>query len=273
MEATNKPEVVNPFHKTVIKRDFALLNKIIFGPPKCGKTTLASCFRIGDREPLFLTTEDGHGAIEVYAQRLESWGTFIKVRDWIVANKDFMIKTYSNLVIDLASDLDEMCAAFIYAKYKIKSLADLDWGKGYDYHAEEFKNGINPLFGILPLTFITHTDEKEVVLNGEKVKTQVPTLKKRSLNFVNGKVDCTCYIQPANSKKDKPVLTFIPTVGSSSGSRFAQLAGAEFQIDYKDWYGTYSKINDVFAKGGESEVMEAAKKEIVKIASEAVKEG
>lgn len=233
------------FKKTILKTDFTLLNKLIYGLPKTSKSTLCSKMKDGVKEPLFIATEDGYGALEVFAQRVENWAQFIKVRDYIIANKEEVKKQHSCLVIDLVSDLDIMAERFICETYKIKALADLEWGKGFSLQANEFQQGILPLMNVLPMTFITHAQEKELMYNGEKIRLQAPTMSKKSLDFINGKVDMIGFIIPANTKNDKPVLTFRPSTMAIAGSRFSHMC-REFPLSFNDMDGSYQAINNYF---------------------------
>ena len=246
-----------PFAKTKQKDDFSQLNKLIYGFPKTGKTTLASMMKSGDKEPLFITTEDGHGAIEVYAQSVleetalpdqkeKHWKKFLRVRDFIVKNREEIRKSYSCIVIDLVSDLDDMATDYILKKFKVSALADLEWGKGWTLQHAEFKDGITPLFDVLPVVFITHSREKDWTYNGEKVKIQAPTMSSRCFDYVNGKVDLIGWIVPAGTKNDKPYLTFRPSKMAIAGSRFNFLATKDFELNYMDMQKSYTDVAEYF---------------------------
>jgi hypothetical protein len=234
------------FQKTELKKDFNQLSKLIFGLPKSGKSTIASKMIIGERMPLFISTEDGLGALEVYAQRVDCWSKFLKVKDYIIENKDAVREKFSTLVVDLVSDLDEMCTAYICEKNKVKSLADLPFGSGWYKQSTEFQFAISQLFNVLPVTFICHCKEKEFNYNGASTKIQAPSLQQRCFDFVNGKVDCIGFIIPANDKKDKPALTFRPSMMAVAGSRFDFMTTVDFILDYKDMQGSYNNINQFF---------------------------
>ncbi len=215
----------SPFQKTKINRDFTKLNKLLYGFPKTGKTTFASVQRDSEgREPLFIATEDGHGALEVYRDRVTSWEQFLASKDKLVKNSDAIKKAHSCLVLDLISDLDQMCSDYLCARAKVRHISDLgDFGKGFAIQAAEFQGAIRPLFDILPITFIAHSADKEIQWNGEKVKSQSPSLSKRCMEYVNGKVDAIMWIAPANSKKEYPEITMRNTTTSIAGCRFRQL--------------------------------------------------
>jgi len=81
--------------------------------------------------------------------------------------------------------------------------------------------------------------------NGDRVRTQAPTMTPRAFDFINGKVDIIGFIVPANDKKEKPTITFRPSTMAIAGSRFDFMT-TDFELDYKDMAGSYNKINAFF---------------------------
>lgn len=234
------------FAKTTRKTEIASASKLIYGFPKTGKTTLASVQRTSDgREPLFIATEDGHSALEIYCQRVTTWEGFARLCDHIVKNAETIKGQHSCIVLDLVTDLDQWCGQFIAKKYNVAHISDMDFGKGFSLTKEEFQLQINKLMGVLPLTYIAHASEKEINWNGEKIKVQSPSLSKGALDFTNGKVDLIGYISPASSKKEKAELLFKPEKGTIAGSRFPQLARS-FEIDYANPTSTMAAIQAAF---------------------------
>lgn len=244
-EKAEKP-VAMLFAKTTRKTEIASASKLIYGFPKTGKTTLASVQRTSDgREPLFIATEDGHSALEIYCQRVTTWDGFARLCDHIVKNAETIKAQHSCIVLDLVTDLDQWCGQWIAKKFNVTHISDMDFGKGFSLTKEEFQVQLNKLMGVLPLTYIAHASEKEVNWNGEKIKVQAPSLSKGALDFVNGKVDMIGYISPASSKKEKAELLFKPEKGTIAGSRFPQLART-FEINYADASSTMAAIQAAF---------------------------
>lgn len=234
------------FAKTTRKTEIASASKMLYGFPKTGKTTLASVQRTADgREPLFIATEDGHNALEVYVQRVTTWDGFARLCDHIVKNTETIRSQHSCIVLDLITDLDQWCGQHIAKKNNVAHISDLDFGKGFSLTKEEFQTQLTKLGGVLPITYIAHAAEKEINWNGEKIKVQSPSLSKGALDWVNGKVDMIGYISPANSKKQKSELIFCPEKGTIAGSRFPQLARS-FSIDYAHPEKTMTEIQSAF---------------------------
>ena len=241
------------FKRSKGKKKFTELNKLIFGFPKTGKTTICSHMKDGDKEPLFVSTEDGAGELDIVLANIRDWEAFLKFIKYCEDNVDEVRKTHSCLIVDLVSDLDDFAANYVCRKAKVKALADLPYGAGWSQHKDEFKGAMTRLFDILPVTFVTHTKEKELNYMGQTVQTQAPTMSNRNFDFINGKVDAIGYIVPAGSdKKDKPLLSFRPTRTAIAGSRFEKLTEKDFILDFKDMEGSYLAIASHF-DGGDSE--------------------
>jgi hypothetical protein len=235
------------FTKSKIQRDFSQLNKLIYGFAKSGKTTLAAEQKSFDgRLPLFIATEDGHHALEVYVQRVSGWDGFCKLVVYLKKNEAAVRKQHSCLVVDVLTDLDDMCSEFVSAREKVKHLSDLEYGKGFAMQKMEMQNQLRVLFDILPVTFITHTTEKEMMWNNEKLKMQSAALSKGTLNYVNGKVDLIIMILPANNKKLQPELTMRNSTTCIAGSRYKQLV-RNFPFDTANPGKTYDLLQKTFA--------------------------
>ena len=239
-----------PFVKSTIKTDFSQLNILIYGFPKSGKSTLASHVKSNGKEPFFISTEDGLGALEVFSHRIKTWVDFVKLKDYLVKNADEVKNTYSNFVIDLISDLDLMLTNHICDKYKVATIGDMEYGRGYSLHGIELTNTINDLFKILPIVFLGHSEEKTINKENKDIKVQSPAMQKKTYNFVNGKVDMIGFIIPPSAKADKTLLTFRPSTTCIAGSRFSHMCEVDFQLDYKDMQGSVDNIINHFKTKG-----------------------
>jgi hypothetical protein len=235
------------FKKTQKKTNFADLSKMIHGFVKTGKTTLAAQMTIGKREPLFLATEDGHHNLDVYAHTIDSWLTFKKVVGYIEQNAAEVKAQHSCFVIDLVSDLAEMCEAYVTKKLNIADLSDAEWGKGHRTLKLEFKTEVMKLWNVLPITFIAHSKEKEVTMDGDKVKMQAPSMSNAILEFINGKVDLVGFIIPAGKKNKNPMITFQPSRMAIAGSRYKHIA-TTFELSIDEMKSSYDGIQKAFEK-------------------------
>ena len=235
------------FPKTNIKNDFTLLNLLFYGFPKKGKTTLVSQFKSGEKEPLFLASEDGHGALSVRAKKILKWEHFIRVVDHLVREKQEVSNKVSCIALDLISELDDMCTQYVCDRENIMHLNSLDFGAGWKLQSDEFQKQIRKLLDNFVVIFIAHSSEKEIMWNGEKIKVQAPSMAKRALEFINGKVDMIGWIIPA-SGENKPKVTFKPSTMCIAGSRFKHMTH-DFELDFNDMSKSYNTIATWFQKG------------------------
>lgn len=247
-------EVQYLFKRTTPKRDFAKLSKLIYGWPKSGKSTFAAQQIDADgREPLFITSEDGHDALGVFAQRVTSWNGLSKLSEDILKNAEVIKQQHSCFVLDLISDFDIMCAETTAKKNNVVHLADLDFGKGWALQKQEFQRVIKELMLVLPCTFIAHSADKELMWNNEKIKVQAPSLSKGALEFINGKVDVIAWMTPSNNKKEYPEVVMKNTLTSIAGSRHRQLCRS-FTFYPENPARTYGEIQKAFANEKEVSV-------------------
>jgi hypothetical protein len=235
--------------------DFSKLSKLIYSFPKTGKSTLASfMFDKDGRPPLFLASEDGHKALKVHAVKTTSWEGFLRLVHMLEEKAAQLKQEHSCFIIDLISDIDDMCTQYICRQNHVKTLADMDHGKGWALHKQEFRTAITRLFALLPITFICHGSEKEIVWNNDKIKVQCPSLTKGCLEFVNGKVDLIMWISPANSKKELPEIVMKNSTTCIAGSRFPQLV-RNFTYYPDKPLSTYKEIERVYAEGQDRQII------------------
>lgn len=236
------------FKRSKPKSSFAELSKLIHGFIKTGKSTLAAQMRVGDKEPLFIASEDGHHNLEVIVENVFSWDGFKQVVSKIEKNKDEVQKNYSCIVIDLVSDLDKWCEDVVCKQLNIKHVSDAQWGKGYSAHRLELQREMAKLFAILPLTFIAHSKEKSIEIGGEKYDQYQPNLSGNCLDYINGKVDAVGFMLPASKSKPIPRITFRPTTAAIAGTRYNHIA-KEFDLSTTDMRSSYAAIEAEFTAG------------------------
>lgn len=236
------------FKRSTPKKSFAELSKMIHGFIKTGKSTLAAQMKVGTKEPLFIATEDGHHNLDVSVEMIYNWDSFKLLVSKIEKNKETVQKDFSCIVIDLASDLDRMCEEYACKSLNIKHISDAQWAKGYHTQSKEFQKEMSRLFAILPITFISHTKEKEVEIEGAKYDMYQPNLSTSTKEYLNGKVDCIGFIIPSSKKSPTPRITFKPSTAIMAGTRHAWMA-KDFELSSSDMPASYAAIENEFING------------------------
>lgn len=115
---------------------------VIYGPPKMGKTTLASEFP----DAVFIQTEDGASG----DLALNSFGLIADFEGVMEALGSLYAETHTfkTVVIDSLSELERLVFAEICRRNKWSSIESPGWGVGYreaDYIWQEVIDGLNAL--------------------------------------------------------------------------------------------------------------------------------
>jgi len=234
-----------PNEKTsgIVKLDKIKL--LLYGPPKIGKTTLASGFP----NTLFLATEKGYESHKIYKIDIESWIEFKEVVTLLTTKKC----KYKTLVIDTVDLLFNQCENHICKKLKIIHLSDLSFGKAYEIVSKEFELVINKLFlKDYGLIFISHTKIVELISRTGKISKISPTLSNVARKVLIPKVSVIGYLDiktiKTKQKKfvERRVLSFKPSEILEAGNRDGMLP--DEIITYKDAQKTYQIFKQAYSK-------------------------
>jgi hypothetical protein len=211
-----------PSHKTPPKHTLADLSVLVYGPSKIGKSTWCS----EADGALFLATEPGLNALEVYQIPIESWEDLLAACAEIAAGKH----TFQTIVIDTIDNAYRMCAEHICKKYKIEHESDLGYGKGWALVNNEFQRVLTKLaFLKQGLFLISHAQEKEIETRTGKRTRIVPTLPDKARKIVVGMVDLILYCDleatpDADGKPDyRRVMRTKPHPNHEAGDRTGRL--------------------------------------------------
>jgi GTPase SAR1 family protein len=155
---------------------------LLYGPPKIGKTSLASGFP----GAVFAACEKGWKALKVYKKDINSW------KQWksfvaLILEGDHEFKT---VVVDPVDKLFDLCSLHVCKRLGIEHEADAEWGKGWSEVKKEFTRTMNELFqskyGII---FISHTKNDIITSQVKEITKMVPTLSKQARSILLPLVD------------------------------------------------------------------------------------
>ena len=116
----------------------APLRVVLYGVEGIGKSSFAARFP----QPVFIDTEGGTGRLDV--QRLPAPDSWQMLLDEAAAAADGQVPCQT-LVLDTADWAEKLCMAGVCARFKVKGIEDIGYGKGYTYVKEEFARLLDTL--------------------------------------------------------------------------------------------------------------------------------
>ena len=148
-----------PNTKTPPKQELADLTVLAYGRSKMGKSTWCS----QSDGALFLATEPGLNALDVFQVSIQTWEDLLAACSEIAQGNH----TFKTIIVDTIDNAYKMCAEYICRKSKIEHESDLGYGKGWALVNNEFQRVLNKL-AFLPygLFLVSHSQEKEIVSSG-----------------------------------------------------------------------------------------------------------
>lgn len=189
---------------------------VMHGPPKAGKTQLASSF---PGPVVFLATEDGHRFVpkdqrdllcplrgprawELFAGRLKSKAKGQTIYEYLDEIKP------KTVVIDTVSNLSELCASYICDKNKWATLNDGSYGSGWAEMKKEFALGIGSFLQWTEAhnatrIFIDHSRTEEINLQFQTYTKLSVSMDKRARDIVLAAADhiwMVAYGKPTDRK-------------------------------------------------------------------------
>lgn len=107
------------------------LKVVLYGVEGIGKSSFAARFP----QPVFIDTEGGTGRLDV--RRLPAPDSWQMLLDEAAAAADGQVPCRT-LVLDTADWAEKLCMAGVCARFKVKGIEDIGYGKGYTYVKEDF---------------------------------------------------------------------------------------------------------------------------------------
>ena len=146
---------------------------------------------------MFLCTEEGVDWLDVQKRSIESWAdflTFCNVFDEHLPTAFENGTPIQTLVIDTIDILCRMCSDHVCGMLGIGSLADLEWGKGWQALGAELERVLVRMskwpYG---LCFISHSREKEVKAKASKIDRIEPSMVATGAKLITSMCDIILY--------------------------------------------------------------------------------
>ena len=181
---------------------FQELIHLYYGAPGVGKTTFASEL---PEDNLFIATEDGQRALEVFNVRIDTWEEFLKV---ISAFEKGEGENFRSITIDTVDNLMNFCEDYVCKKHRITHMSDEEWGKGWSALKNEFKRAISLIQKLKKgIVFISHAKEVEVKTRSLKINKWIPTFSKQCRDVVIPLVDEMFFFTVKEALRDKKIVS------------------------------------------------------------------
>lgn len=193
-----------PKEKSKPTADFSDKITLIYGPPKIGKSTLASQFP----GALMLDTEDGLRSLEAFKVRIYDWDCLLRTIQELRAGHSFQ-----TVVVDTIDMLYYFCEQYIVDKHRgdkvpWEDIGDGAYGRGFREMKKEFISQMNGLKSLgLGLVFISHSTSKDDETTGKE--RIMPSLADRGREIVEAMCDFIFYCDPTRKLKTKPTQKYI----------------------------------------------------------------
>lgn len=220
---------------------------LLYGKPKCGKTS----FAVQAPRALVCAFELGVNALAgtKYVPMLK-WSDFKKVL--MQLRKPEAKELYDTIVIDTVSLAYDLCEKFILQRESVSSIKDIPFGGGYGMVANEFQEALREItmlgFGLI---LICHSKEVASGLTdseGNAIMSIQPSLTKRPMEICNALCDIIGCIN-TEFEDGKPVryLYTRQTEYVFAGSRYKYLA-PRIRFGYKELVDAIAEAIDKAAE-------------------------
>lgn len=258
---------------------------VLFGKPKCGKSTLMASLD----NNLIIDLEDGYRSLDVMCVQARNASDIFNIKAAIEQkNKENGDKPfYRFITIDNATRLEEMCLVYAAALYRKTSMGatwgykkdtignfifdakgnkvidpkadvrQLPNGAGYLY----MRNALKEMIGMFrplcdTLILVCHVKDKQIKKNDEETTEMMVDLAGKTGDIICGEADAIGYV---SRQGNKTLLTFKGGDSINRGSRPLHLREKVFEVAESDEQGNLSvDMSQIFLDNKEETAAKAA---------------
>ena len=234
-----------------VSRDLSGYITFVYGPPKTGKTTLASQMP----GALLLAFEKGYNAIPgIMAQDVTTWGEMKQV--FRELKKEEVKAVYKTIVVDTVDIAADLCQKYICSQLGIEAMGDGGWGTNswpkYKKEFEEVFRGLTMMgYAVVFISHATSNTIKDAA--GKEIGMEIkPSIQSSALKIIENMADIYGYAYGVANEDGttsmKLMLRSPANSGISCGSRFKNMAPV---IDF-----TYDALAKALTDAIDSEAQE-----------------
>lgn len=232
--------------KTNLSEDAEFM--ILFGKPKCGKTTMTSFLE----NALHVDFEKGSGYVDVASVEVNVLSDLKKLIAALTESKH----RYDYIVLDTATAMEDKLLPYAKALYRETPMGKdftgdvraLPNGAGYLYLREAFLNTVDKFKPFTDhLILVGHTKDKQIKEGGTELSENTIDLTGKLERLVCAKADAIGYIY---RKDDETMLNFKGGEDYIIGARPKHLRNKEFVMMKSDSNGDIKSANwnQIFTK-------------------------
>lgn len=246
-----------------ISRDLSGYITYIYGPPKVGKTTLASQMP----KPLLLAFERGYNAIAgIIVQDITSWSELKQVIREL--KKPEVKEAFHTICVDTVDIAATLCDKYVCNQNDVDTIGQIPYGQGWNLLKKEFEEVFRTITQLgYAVYFISHAKEGVFKRQDGTEFTQIkPSVSTTYNSIIENMTDLYGYMHPVyKDGVSNIVITLRSEDGSiAAGGRFKYIQ-KEIGADYQDLVNALNQAIDKEAEVKGSNYVTNERETIVKI--------